>query len=77
MYKVIKDFKGSNDGFTILQFTSDELVDEEKLGADLLKVALAEKWVLAVKGKKPAATQDSESTQSQVTDEAEAALSAD
>lgn len=42
MYKVIKDFKGSPDGMRVIAFAKGDDFTHE---GDLLKVALAEKWV--------------------------------
>lgn len=42
-YKVLKDFKGSPDGFTVIEFKKDQDIDE--LEPSLAAVALAEKWV--------------------------------
>lgn len=42
MFKVLKDFKGSPDGFTVIQYAAGAEVD---LAPDLAKVALKEKWV--------------------------------
>lgn len=42
MFKVLKDFKGSPDGFTVIQYAKDQEVD---LAPALADVALKEKWV--------------------------------
>lgn len=42
MFKVLKDFKGSPDGFTVIQYAKDQEVD---LAPALAEVALKEKWV--------------------------------
>lgn len=44
-YIVQKDFKGSPDGHTVIQFVKGEEVAHAKLGDDLAKVALDEKWI--------------------------------
>lgn len=44
-YIVQKDFKGSPDGHTVIQFVKGEEVAYAKLGDDLAKVALDEKWI--------------------------------
>ncbi len=42
MFKVLKDWKGSPDGFTVIEYKSDQIVD---LHPTLVDVALGEKWV--------------------------------
>lgn len=42
MYKVLKDFKGSPDGYTVVEYVAGTEVD---LAPDLAKVAVKEKWV--------------------------------
>lgn len=42
MYKVLKSFKGSPDGYTVIDYAKDEEVD---LVPELADVALKEKWV--------------------------------
>ena len=42
MYKVIKDFRGSQDGRFVTEFKTDQIV---RLSADLASVALLEEWV--------------------------------
>lgn len=42
MFEVLKDFKGSPDGHTVIAYTKGE---EVELVESLAKVALAEKWV--------------------------------
>lgn len=42
MFKVLKDFKGSPDGFTVEQYVKDQETD---LVPALAEVALREKWV--------------------------------
>lgn len=42
MYKVLKSFKGSPDGYTVIDYSEDTEVD---LVPDLAAVALKEKWV--------------------------------
>lgn len=44
-YNVQRDFKGSPDGHTVIQFAKGEEVAHAKLGDDLAKVALEEKWI--------------------------------
>lgn len=51
MYKVLKTFKGSPDGFTVNEFIKDEEVDLEP---SLAEVALSEKWVKKIALKKQA-----------------------
>lgn len=42
MFKVLKDWKGSPDGFTVIEYKSGQIVD---LHPSLIDVALGEKWV--------------------------------
>ncbi|OQY64718.1 MAG: hypothetical protein B6D47_12900 [Rhodocyclaceae bacterium UTPRO2] len=42
MYKVLKDFKGSPDGYTVIEYHEGEVVP---LPRSLAEVAIAEKWV--------------------------------
>lgn len=42
-YEVLKDFKGSPDGHTVIHYLKGQ--DEVELDDDLAKVALEEKWV--------------------------------
>jgi hypothetical protein len=42
MFKVLKDWKGSPDGFTVIEYKEGEIVD---LHPTLVDVALGEKWV--------------------------------
>lgn len=42
MFKVLTDWKGSPDGFTVIQYKAGQKVD---LHPTLVAVALAEKWV--------------------------------
>jgi len=42
MYKVIQDFRGSQDGRFVTDFKIDKIVS---LSPDLASIALAEKWV--------------------------------
>jgi hypothetical protein len=42
MFKVLKDWKGSPDGFTVIEYKTDQIVD---LHPTLVDVALHEKWV--------------------------------
>jgi hypothetical protein len=42
MFKVLKDWKGSPDGFTVIEYKADQIVD---LHPTLVGVALHEKWV--------------------------------
>lgn len=42
MFEVIKDFKGSPDGCTVIQYQKGEVVE---IVDSLAEVALAEKWV--------------------------------
>lgn len=59
-YEVIKDFKGSPDGHTILAFTKGEEVEHDKLGDDLVKVALDEKWIKTSKAAEKRAKEEAE-----------------
>lgn len=45
-YKILKSFKGSPDGFTVIDYTAGEVVE---MVASLAVVALAEKWIVEVK----------------------------
>jgi hypothetical protein len=51
MYKVLKEFKGTEDGFTVIEFKVGE---EVPLGAALAAVALEEQWVEEVESAQPA-----------------------
>ena len=42
MYKILKSFKGSHDGFTIINYTTGEVVD---LAPNLVRVGLEEGWI--------------------------------
>ena len=42
MFKVLKDFKGSPDGFTVVEYAAGTEVD---LAPELAQVAVKEKWV--------------------------------
>lgn len=42
-YEVLKDFKGSPDGFNVIEFKKGQ--DDVELNDELAKVALEEKWV--------------------------------
>ena len=42
MFKVLKDFKGSPDGYTVVEYAAGTEVD---LAPDLAQVAVKEKWV--------------------------------
>lgn len=42
MFKVLKDWKGSPDGFTVIKYKTGQIVD---LHPTLVDVALGEKWV--------------------------------
>lgn len=49
--KILKDFRGSPNGYTVIDFKKD---DEADMDGDLLKVALDEKWVKKIKGNESA-----------------------
>lgn len=57
MYKVIKSFKGSPNGFDVVEFLAGTTVSEAELPADLAKVAIREKWVEKPKGAKSEAAE--------------------
>lgn len=59
-YEVIKEFKGSPDGHTVITYKVGDEVSEETMGADLLKVALEEKWVAKPKNNKAKAKAEAE-----------------
>lgn len=44
-YEIIKPFKGSPDGYTIIDFKQGDTVDHAEMGDSLVKAALAEKWI--------------------------------
>lgn len=52
MYKVLADWKGSADGFTVVDYATGQTVE---LTARLAEVALAEGWVEKVSAAAPAA----------------------
>ncbi len=54
-HKVLKDFKGSPNGFTVIEFKVGDDFEHE---GDLLEVALNEKWVEPIKAKEPKGNKD-------------------
>lgn len=44
-YEIIKSFKGSSDGYTIVDYQQGETKDHAEMGDSLVKAALAEKWI--------------------------------
>lgn len=74
-YKVVKEFRGSPDGHTVITFKVGDDVDEGEMGADLLKVALDEKWVAKSKPSKAEAKAQAEA-EAQAKAEAQAEESA-
>jgi len=52
-FKVTKDFKGSPDGCTVIQFNVGDKMSVEKHGKDLVDLALKEKWIVAEKAAAP------------------------
>lgn len=52
MFKILKDFKGSPDGYTVIEYATGQELD---LPPSLAEVALAEKWAKPLPAKaKPA-----------------------
>jgi len=56
MFKVVKEFKGSPDGCTVIEFKVGDKMSVEKHGQDLVNAALKEKWIVADKPQSPAKT---------------------
>lgn len=50
MYKVIQEFRGAHDGFTVVTYKVDDVFPHN---GSLLKVALDNKWVKEVADEKP------------------------
>lgn len=44
-YEIIKTFKGSPDGSTVVDFQAGETATEKELGPELVKAAQAEGWI--------------------------------
>lgn len=76
MYKVIKDFKGSPDGYTVIQYLEGQ---EVELSLALADVALKEKWAkkLPIKAREDAEAQAKAEAQAQAKADAIAALQGD
>lgn len=51
MYKVIKDFRGSPDGHSVVDYRKDDVVE---MADSLAEVAIAQKWVEKPRGTKSA-----------------------
>ncbi|MDH4285670.1 MAG: hypothetical protein OEV35_10170 [Gallionellaceae bacterium] len=64
-FDVLQDFKGSPDGYTVIQYTKGQ--KEIELEEELAKVALAEKWV---KSSKAAKADDEEKTRQEAEEKA-------
>lgn len=75
-YKVTKEFKGSPDGHTVITYKVGDEVDEDEMGADLLKVALDEKWIAKPKSSKADAKAQAEA-EAQAKEDADAQAQAE
>ncbi len=58
MFKIVKDFKGSPDGYTVVDYTAGQEVD---LPPALAEVAQAEKWAKPLPAVPPAPTSGTDS----------------